>query len=29
LDDIPLNHHEVINLIRENIAEGLRELGVH
>jgi len=29
LDDIPLNHHEVINLIRENIAEGLSELGVH
>jgi signal transduction histidine kinase len=27
LGDIPLNHHEVINLIRGNIAEGLGELG--
>jgi len=29
LDDIPLNHHEVVGLIRENIAEGLSELGAH
>jgi len=27
LGDIPLNHHEVVTLIRDNIAEGLKELG--
>jgi len=27
LGDIPLNHHEVVKMIRENIAEGLIELG--
>ncbi len=26
LEGIPLNHHEVINLIRDNIAQGIREL---
>lgn len=26
LEGIPLNHHEVINLIRDNMGEGIREL---